>query len=44
LHVEVPPLDPAKVEYLDPYGEPAQVVLDPSALCEIPAQRLVNAR
>jgi FlaA1/EpsC-like NDP-sugar epimerase len=43
-HVEVPPLDPAKVEYLDPYGEPAQVVLDLAALCEIPAQGLVNVR
>jgi len=43
-HVEVPPLDPAKVEYLDPYGEPAQIVMDLAALCEIPAQGLVNAR
>jgi FlaA1/EpsC-like NDP-sugar epimerase len=41
-HVEVPPLDPAKVEYLDPYAEPAQVVLDLAALCEVPAQGLVN--
>jgi hypothetical protein len=32
----VPPLDPAKVEYLDPYGEPAQIVMDLAALCEIP--------
>lgn len=40
-HVEVPPLDPGKVEYLDPNGSPDQLVLDLAALCEI--ERFVHA-
>jgi FlaA1/EpsC-like NDP-sugar epimerase len=35
--VEVPPLDPGKVEYLDPDGDPAQLVVDLAALCDVPA-------
>jgi FlaA1/EpsC-like NDP-sugar epimerase len=42
-HVDVPPLDPSKVECLDPYSEPGQVVLDLQALCEMPAAGLVSA-
>jgi hypothetical protein len=39
----VPPLDPAKIECLDPYGSPSQLVLDLQALCEVPAAGLVSA-
>ena len=36
-HVEVPPLDPGKIEYLDPDGDRDQLRHDLAALCDVPA-------
>ncbi|GAA1030140.1 nucleoside-diphosphate sugar epimerase/dehydratase [Virgisporangium ochraceum] len=36
-HVEVPPLDPGKIEYLDPEADRDQLRHDLAALCDVPA-------
>jgi FlaA1/EpsC-like NDP-sugar epimerase len=41
-HVQVPPLDPAKVQLLDPYADPTELVADLARLCRTHASRPVS--